>query len=69
MSQSMYPVAPGSTGMRPATIVVEVGPQKLPPRMRMGGLRRTVHLPHVGTGTLRRVLMAPVAMMVRLLSR
>jgi hypothetical protein len=69
MSQSIYPVAPGSTGMRPATIVVEVGPQKLPPRMRMGGLRRAIRQPRVGTGALRRVLMAPVAMMVRLLSR
>lgn len=66
MSQSMYPVAPG---MRPANIVVEVGTRKLPPRMRIGGLRRAVRLPHAGPGNLRRVLMMPYAMMVRLFSR
>lgn len=68
MSQSTYPVAPPGGQQRPA-IVVEMSTKPLPPRMRMGGLRRALRVDAPGTGTIRRLLMAPTALLLRLLSR
>lgn len=70
MSQSTYPMTPRTSGSSSGPIVVELGTRQLPPRMRLGGLRRSMGLraPHITTG-LRRVLMVPVALMTRLLDR
>lgn len=69
MSQTSFPITPRTSGSHRSAIVVELGTQQLPARMRLGGLRRSLalHAPH--TGVLRRVLMLPVALMTRLLER
>ena len=69
MSQSTFPITPRTSGPHHAHVVVELGTQQLPPRMRLGGLRRSLglHAPHAAG--LRRVLMLPVALMARLLER
>ncbi len=68
MSQSTYPIAPPGREQRPA-IVVEMSMKPLPPRMRMGGLRSSLRIGAPGGGVMRRLLMAPVAMVMRVLSR
>lgn len=68
MSQSLYPAEPPAGRPRPA-IVVEMSMKPLPPLMRMGGLRSTVRFRAPGSGAIRRLRMAPIAMMTRLLGR
>jgi hypothetical protein len=60
---------PGTTAGHQGPVVVELGTRQLPPRMRLGRLRSSVgiSLPHAHR--VRRVVMAPVAMMMRLFSR
>lgn len=68
MSQSTYPIAPPGREQRSA-IVVEMSMKPLPPRMRIGGLRSSLRVGAPGAGVMRRLLMAPVAMVARVLSR
>lgn len=69
MSQSIFPMTPPTSGSHHAHVVVELGTQQLPPRMRLGGLRRSFGLRAPRVLGLRRVLMAPVAILTRLLGR
>lgn len=69
MSQSTFPISPPTSVPRRGPIVVELGSQQLPPRMRLGGLRRSFALQRLRIPGLRRVLMVPVALATRLLSR
>lgn len=69
MSQPTHPIAPGNDGARSRTIIVELGTQPLPTRMRMGGLRRSLGVPTPGRHVMQRLLMAPVAMLMRVFSR
>lgn len=69
MSQSTFPMTPQTGAPRQGPIVVELGTQPLPPRMRLGGLRRSLRVSIPNIGGARRIMMVPVAMMTRLLSR
>lgn len=59
--------APAGNGPRP--IIVELGNQQLPARMRLRSLGTALRMPARRGLGLRRVLMTPVAMLTRLLSR
>lgn len=69
MSQSTFPFSHGHSRLKQPDIMVEVGSQPLPPRMRLSGLRRSVGMPTPVAQAMRRLLMAPVAMTLRMLSR
>lgn len=69
MSQSTLPITRKTTGERYRPIVVEMSTKQLPPRMRIGGFRSAIGLPRPGTYGVRRVLMAPIAMLARILGR
>ena len=69
MTPSTFQITSGPAGERHGSIVVELGTRQLPARMRLGRLRGSLGLPATCAIGARRVLMAPVAMMMRLLSR
>lgn len=69
MSESTLPVTSRPRRPGESPIVVEISMKPLPARMRLGGLRNSVGMPSTSFVSLRRILMIPVAMMTRLLSR
>lgn len=69
MIPSPLQFTPQSASGPQGPVVVELSARQLPPRMRLGRLRSSIGLSIPRTHGLRRALMAPVAIMTRLLSR
>jgi hypothetical protein len=59
----------GTTTGQQGPVIVELSAKQLPARMRLGRLRSTIGIPVPHPHVVRRVVMAPVAMMMRLFSR
>ena len=69
MTPPTLQLTPGTTTGQQGPVIVELGTRQLPARMRLGRLRSSIgiSLPHAQA--IRRVVMAPVAVMLRLFSR
>lgn len=69
MALNVSPVNPGVSRAGSDPIVVELSDRQLPARMRFDAMRTELRMPRPWAGIVRRALMAPVAMIVRFLSR
>ena len=69
MTPSTLQATQRHASQRHGSIVVELGTRQLPARMRLGRLRGSIGMPLPRVHGLRRMLMAPVTMMLRVASR